>query len=38
MADQVPSQASFIGWLALGLIGFALAAALFVAYAAATGG
>jgi hypothetical protein len=38
MADQIPSQARFIGWLALALIGFALAVALFVAYAAATGG
>jgi hypothetical protein len=30
MADGVPSQANFIGWLALGLIAFAVVVALVV--------
>ena len=34
MADHVPSQANFVGWLAIGLIAFAIVCALFVAYAA----
>jgi hypothetical protein len=33
MADHVPSQGNFIGWLALGLMAFALAVALFVTLA-----
>ena len=38
MADQVPSQAKFVGWLALALMGVALLAALFVGIAAMTAG
>ena len=38
MADQVPSQASFIGWLALVLMGVTLAFAAFVLIAASTAG
>lgn len=35
--DYVPAQARFIGYLALGLMAFALLFALFVAYAANVG-
>jgi hypothetical protein len=38
MADNVPSQANFIGWLAMGLMVFAVVAALVVLIAAATAG
>ena len=38
MADHVPSQANFVGWLALVLMGVALAFALFVLIAATTAG
>lgn len=34
MADSVPSQANFVGWLALVLIVFAAGCALFVLIAA----
>jgi hypothetical protein len=33
MAEHVPSQANFIGWLALGLLIFALVFALVVTFA-----
>lgn len=34
MADHVPSQATFVGWLALVLLAAAVLSALFVGYAA----
>ena len=38
MADHVPSQAKFVGWLALVLMGLAILAALLVAIAAMNAG
>jgi hypothetical protein len=38
MADHVPSQANFVGWLALVLMIFAIGAALFVLLAASMAG
>lgn len=33
MADNVPSQANFVGWLALALMAVAIIVALFVTFA-----